>query len=279
MKVIYTKSVALAVKKLCLEAGINIDQPVLEALKEARQKEDGEKARFALDIMIKNAHIAKDQAIPLCQDTGMTIVFVEMGQDVHIEGGLLEDAINQGIREAFCQGRFRKSVREPISGQNTKDNTPAVVHYQITEGDKLKLHVMLKGFGSENMSRLFMLTPAQGLEGIKEAVITAAKEAGGNPCPPIVLGVGIGGTMEKAAILSKKALLRDFNSPNKDSFLNRLEKELEDSINALNIGPQGFGGKTSVLKVFIETFPTHIAGLPVAVTVQCHAVRHGSVIL
>ena len=279
MKVIHTKSVALAVKKLCLEAGINIDQPVLEALKEARQKEDGEKARFALDIMIKNAHIAKDQAIPLCQDTGMTIVFVEMGQDVHIEGGLLEDAINQGIREAFCQGRFRKSVREPISGQNTKDNTPAVVHYQITEGDKLKLHVMLKGFGSENMSRLFMLAPAQGLEGIKEAVITAAKEAGGNPCPPIVLGVGIGGTMEKAAILSKKALLRDFNSPNKDSFLNRLEKELEDSINALNIGPQGFGGKTSVLKVFIETFPTHIAGLPVAVTVQCHAVRHGSVIL
>ena len=279
MKVIHTKSVALAVKKLCLEAGINIDQPVLEALKEARQKEDGEKARFALDIMIKNAHIAKDQAIPLCQDTGMTIVFVEMGQDVHIEGGLLEDAINQGIREAFCQGRFRKSVREPISGQNTKDNTPAVVHYQITEGDKLKLHVMLKGFGSENMSRLFMLTPAPGLEGIKEAVITAAKEAGGNPCPPIVLGVGIGGTMEKAAILSKKALLRDFNSPNKDSFLNRLEKELEDSINALNIGPQGFGGKTSVLKVFIETFPTHIAGLPVAVTVQCHAVRHGSVIL
>lgn len=279
MKVIHTKSVALAVKKLCLESGINIDQPVLEALKEARQKEDGEKARFALDIMIKNAHIAKDQAIPLCQDTGMTIVFVEMGQDVHIEGGLLEDAINQGIREAFCQGRFRKSVREPISGQNTKDNTPAVVHYQITEGDKLKLHVMLKGFGSENMSRLFMLTPAQGLEGIKEAVITAAKEAGGNPCPPIVLGVGIGGTMEKAAILSKKALLRDFNSPNKDSFLNRLEKELEDSINALNIGPQGFGGKTSVLKVFIETFPTHIAGLPVAVTVQCHAVRHGSVIL
>ncbi|HHU43415.1 MAG TPA: fumarate hydratase [Clostridiales bacterium] len=279
MKIVLSQDITSAIKKMCMEICVCLDQKALAKLKHAREIEDSQATAFALDIMIKNADIAKKTSSPLCQDTGMVVVFVDMGQDVRIKGGYIEDAINQGVKEAYQEGYFRKSVLDPISRENTWDNTPAVIHYNIIKGSEFCLSVMAKGFGSENMSRLFMLTPSEGIEGIKKAVIETIKDANAKPCPPVVVGVGVGGTMEKAALLSKKALFRGLDSKNEDPILNDLEEQLLEEINLLGIGAQGLGGKTTALKVFIEKYPTHIAGLPVAVTVQCHAVRHNSITL
>lgn len=279
MRTITAKTITQTIKKLCLETGINIDEQTKAALKRAYQIEENASTKFALDIMIKNAEIAKQSCSPLCQDTGVALVFAEIGQDLRIVDGYIEDAMNEGVRQAYTQGFFRKSMVDPITRINTLDNTPAVIHYSITKGDELTLSVMPKGFGSENMCRIFMLSPAEGVEGVKNAIIRTVSEAGSNPCPPVMLGVGIGGTMEKAALLSKKALLRDIDSINNDDFLNQMERELEQRINELNIGAQGLGGKVTALRVLIEKYPTHIAGLPVAITVQCHAVRHKKITL
>lgn len=274
MKTINSKIITSAVKEMCLKTGVFLDKNTLKELEKAKEIEDNQTAAFALDIMIKNARIAEKSSSPLCQDTGMAIVFADIGQDVQIDGEFIEDSINEGVRQAYKEGFFRKSVLDPLSRKNTGDNTPAVIHYNIIEGDKLHLKVMAKGFGSENMSKLFMLTPSEGIEGIKKAVLNTIKASGGKPCPPIVVGIGIGGTMEKAAILSKKSLFRDIHSKNPDPLLDELENQLLTEINTLNIGAQGLGGKTTALKVLIEKYPTHIAGLPLAITVQCHAVRH-----
>lgn len=278
MRTISCEQITAEIKKIILSAGVCLDPDCIDVMKKALPHETGA-AAFALDVTLKNAEIAQKNNDPVCQDTGMAVVFIEAGQDVHFTDGILTDAINEGVREAYLEGFFRKSVLDPITRKNTLDNTPAIIHYSIVPGDKVKIDVMLKGFGSENMSRLFMLPPSAGIEGIKDSVIKSVAEAGGNPCPPVVVGVGIGGTMEKAAIMSKHALLRSVKSNNPDKYLDELEKELTDKINALNIGPQGFGGKLTCLKVLIEKYPTHLAGLPVAVTMQCHAVRHGSIIL
>ncbi len=242
---------------------------------QCREVETWNIAREVLQTIEENIHIARKENIPLCQDTGMACIFIEMGQDVHIIGGSLEDAINEGVAEGYKEGYLRKSiVSDPIERINTGDNTPAVIYYNIVQGDKIKITVAPKGFGSENMSKIAMLKPADGLEGIKNFILDVVKEAGPNPCPPIVVGVGIGGTFDKCAYLSKKALLRSIDLRNKNKFYKDLEEELLEKINSLGIGPQGFGGKTTALAVNIETFPTHIAGLPVAVNVSCHVTRH-----
>lgn len=242
---------------------------------QCREVETWNIAREVLQTIEENIHIARKENIPLCQDTGMACIFIEMGQDVHVIGGSLEDAINEGVAEGYKEGYLRKSiVSDPIERINTEDNTPAVIYYNIVQGNKIKITVAPKGFGSENMSKIAMLKPADGLEGIKNFILDVVKEAGPNPCPPIVVGVGIGGTFDKCAYLSKKALLRSINLGNKNKFYKDLEEELLEKINSLGIGPQGFGGKTTALAVNIETFPTHIAGLPVAVNVSCHVTRH-----
>lgn len=277
MRTVLCSDIVENVKNLCLKIGCELNSDVLCSLKKALDEETVPQTKFALDIMVKNAKIASETNSPLCQDTGMAVVFVELGQQLIIEGGFISDAINEGVRKAYKDGYFRKSVLDPLTRINTSDNTPAIIHYEIKNNDKLKISIMLKGFGSENMSRLFMLTPAEGEEGVKNAVIKAVFDGGGNPCPPIIVGVGIGGTMEKAAIMSKHALLRGINTENEDRALQILEEELKNSINKLNIGAQGFGGKNTALKVLIEKYPTHLAGLPVAVTIQCHASRHGEI--
>jgi fumarate hydratase subunit alpha len=261
-----------AVKSGFLEICVNADKEIEDALKDAA-KTAPPLAAFELGIMCQNFCIARESGAPFCQDTGMALVFCEIGQDARLCGGSIEDAVNLGVREAYAQGNFRAGVLDPLTRKNTLDNTPAVIHYEIKEGDGLTLKIMAKGFGSENMSRLFMLSPSRGEQGIIESVTACIKEAGANPCPPVIVGVGIGGTMEKAALLSKKALFRSLNSRNEDPGLDRLEKTICDEINKLNIGAGGYGG-VSALKVCIEKYPTHIAGLPVAVTVQCHAARH-----
>ncbi|NLN13985.1 MAG: fumarate hydratase [Tissierellia bacterium] len=269
-----------SVKKMVMEANYFLPEDVYSTIKEAQDKEEWQLASDILDKILQNADIAKNDQVPMCQDTGMAVVFVEMGQEVSIVNGYIEDAINQGIREGYEEGYLRKSVvGDPLNRVNTKDNTPGIIHYSIVPGDKLKITVAPKGFGSENMSRLKMLKPAEGLEGVKDFVLETVELAGPNPCPPIVVGVGIGGTMEKAAFLAKKSLMRSFDSYNENPFYADLEKELLEKINELGIGPQGFGGKTTALRVFIEYYPTHIAGLPVAVNIQCHAARHKEVVL
>jgi fumarate hydratase subunit alpha len=268
------------VKRLVMEANYFLPDDVMEALKKAKEEEKWELAEATLDKIIENAEIAKNDVAPMCQDTGMAIVFVEMGQDVRIVNGYIEDAINQGVREGYEEGLLRKSVvGDPLNRVNTKDNTPAVINYSIVPGDKLKITVAPKGFGSENMSRLKMLKPAEGLEGVKDFVLETVELAGPNPCPPIVIGVGIGGSFDRAALLAKKSLMRSFDDYNNNPFYADLEKELLELVNELGIGPQGFGGKTTALRVFIEYYPTHIAGLPVAVNIQCHATRHKEVVL
>ncbi len=262
-------------KKLCIEANYYLPKDVNDKIVQCREEETWNVAREVLQTIEENIHIAKEENIPLCQDTGMACIFIEIGQDVHIIGGSLQDAINEGIAEGYKEGYLRKSVvSDPIERINTGDNTPAAIYYNIVQGDRIKITVAPKGFGSENMSKIAMLKPADGLEGIKNFVLDVVKEAGPNPCPPIVVGVGIGGTFDKCAYLSKKALLRPIDSRNKNKFYNGLEEELLEKINSLGIGPQGFGGKTTALAVNIETFPTHIAGLPVAVNVSCHVTRH-----
>ncbi|MFV3013209.1 fumarate hydratase [Clostridium botulinum] len=275
MREISVNTIKKVVKKLCIEANYYLPKDVDDKIVQCREVETWNIAREVLQTIEENIHIARKENIPLCQDTGMACIFIEMGQDVHIIGGSLEDAINEGVAEGYKEGYLRKSiVSDPIERINTGDNTPAVIYYNIVQGDKIKITVGPKGFGSENMSKIAMLKPADGLEGIKKFILDVVKEAGPNPCPPIVVGVGIGGTFDKCAYLSKKALLRSIDLRNKNKFYKDLEEELLEKINSLGVGPQGFGGKTTALAVNIETFPTHIAGLPVAVNVSCHVTRH-----
>lgn len=269
-----------AVRKLSIEANYFLGADIKESLKKSRKEETYELAGQVLDKIILNSEIACKEEMPMCQDTGMACIFLEIGQDVHFVGGNLEEAINEGVRRGYEEGFLRKSVVEdPIRRVNTKDNTPAIIYYDIVDGDKVKITLAPKGFGSENMSRIGMLKPSDGLEGVKNFIIETVKAAGPNPCPPMVVGVGIGGTFDKAAYLAKKALIRPINTSNKDEFYKNLEIELLEKINQLGIGPQGFGGRTTALGLNIETYPTHIAGLPVAVNINCHATRHKETVI
>lgn len=275
MREIHIAEIISTVRDLCIESNYYLSKDVGEALDKAKKNETWPLAENILEQLILNSNIAKKEDMPICQDTGMACVFVEIGQEVHIVGGLLQDAINEGVRRGYEEGYLRKSVvKDPINRVNTKDNTPAIIYYDIVPGDKIKIIVSPKGFGSENMSRIKMLKPSDGLQGVKDFIIETVKLAGPNPCPPIVIGVGIGGTFDKAAYLAKKALIRPLNKRNDDKFYSDLEDELLEDINKLGIGPQGFGGKTTALGLNIETYPTHIAGLPVAVNINCHATRH-----
>ena len=275
MREIDVKQITDVVEKLCIEANEHLPEDVKCAIKNCRACEDGEIAKGVLDNIIENFEIADNECVPICQDTGMACVFLEIGQDVHITGGDLADAINEGVRRGYDKGYLRKSVvKDPLERENTKDNTPAIIHYNIVPGDKVKITVAPKGFGSENMSRIFMLKPADGIEGVKNAILTAVKDAGPNACPPMVVGVGIGGTFEKCAILAKKALTRNLEEPSEIPYVRELEKEMLEKINSLGIGPGGLGGTTTALAVNINTYPTHIAGLPVAVNICCHVNRH-----
>lgn len=280
MREIHTDIIKETVKNLCIDANYFLPNDVKNSIKRAEKNEDWPMAIDILDKIIENFEIAAAERLPICQDTGMACVFIEIGQDVHIMGGNLEDAINEGVRNGYLEGYLRKSVvKDPIKRGNTGDNTPAVIYYDIVQGDKLKITVAPKGFGSENMSRIKMLKPADGLDGVKKFILETVVESGSNPCPPIIVGVGIGGTFDRAALLSKKALLRPIDVKNPDPFYCELEEEMLLKINQLGIGPQGFGGKTTALSVNIETFPTHIAGLPVAVNINCHVTRHREAVL
>ena len=277
MKEINVVEITKTIRNLCIDANYYLSDDIRNQLKKAREKETWDIAKGILDKILINADIAKNEKMPMCQDTGMTCVFIELGQEVHIVGGDLYGAINSGVAQGYEDGFLRKSVvSDPINRVNTKDNTPAVIYYDIVPGDKLKITVAPKGFGSENMSQIKMLKPSDGIEGVKEFILKVVKEAGPNPCPPIVVGVGIGGTFDKAANLAKKAAVRSTQEINANPYYAELEKELTEEINKLGIGPQGFGGKTTALAVNIETYPTHIAGLPVAVNINCHAARHAS---
>ncbi|WP_297422555.1 fumarate hydratase [Clostridium sp.] len=269
-----------AVRNLSIEANYFLGSDIRDALQKSKEEEPWKLAKEVLDKIIINSEIASNEEMPMCQDTGMACVFVEVGQDVHLVGGRLEDAINEGVRRGYEEGFLRKSVvGDPIKRINTKDNTPAIIYYDIVDGDKVKITLAPKGFGSENMSKIGMLKPSDGLDGVKKFIIDTVKAAGPNPCPPMVIGVGIGGTFDKAAYLAKKALLRPVNIRNNDEFYGDLEIELLEKVNELGIGPQGFGGKTTALGLNIETYPTHIAGLPVAVNINCHATRHKEIII
>lgn len=280
MRQIDSKEITKEVKRLCIEANYYLPKDVLNTIKEAYLREEFPIARDVLEIVMNNSKIAEEDHVPICQDTGMACVFLEIGQDVHITGDFIEDAVNEGVRQGYEEGYLRKSiVSDPIERINTKDNTPAVIYYEIVKGENIKISIAPKGFGSENMSKIKMLKPSDGLEGVKKFILKTVKEAGPNPCPPIVVGIGIGGTFDKAALLSKKALLRPIDIRNKNLFYSKLEEEMLDKINNLGIGPQGFGGRTTALAVNIETFPTHIAGLPVAVNISCHVTRHITTVL
>ena len=275
MKEIRTEDIVQAVRDMCIEANYGLSEDMRGALDKAAATDSSELGRSILCQLQKNLQIAGDDQIPICQDTGMAVVFVELGQDVHISGGSLEEAINEGVRRGYVEGYLRKSVvGDPIERVNTKDNTPAVIHYFVVEGDKLKITIAPKGFGSENMSRVFMLKPADGVEGIKNAVLTAVKDAGPNACPPMVVGVGIGGTFEKCALLAKKALTRNIEVRSDKPHVRELEEDILRQINESNIGPGGLGGSTTAFAVNIETYATHIAGLPVGVNICCHVNRH-----
>ncbi len=275
MRTIHVEEIITNVKEMCIEANHYLTEDMKEALKRSSKEEEAPLGKQILGQLEDNLEIAAKDRIPICQDTGMAVVFLEVGQDVHIEGGLLTDAINEGVRQGYKEGFLRKSVvGDPIFRENTKDNTPAVIHYDIVEGNQIKITVAPKGFGSENMSRVFMLKPADGIEGVKNAILTAVKDAGPNACPPMVVGVGIGGTFEKCALLAKKALTRPINKRSSVSYVCEMEEELLGKINRTGIGPGGLGGSTTALAVNIETYPTHIAGLPVAVNICCHVNRH-----
>lgn len=275
MRTIHISEITQNIKEMCIEANHYLTPDMKEALEKACADEKSPLGKQILNSLQENLKIAGEDMIPICQDTGMAVVFIEIGQDVHIEGGLLEDAVNEGVRQGYVDGFLRKSVvKDPLIRENTKDNTPAVIHYEMTVGDKIKITVAPKGFGSENMSRIFMLKPADGMEGVKQAVLTAVKDAGPNACPPMVVGVGIGGTFEKCAIMAKKALTRDVNSRSDIPYVAEMEEELLRKINQSGIGPGGLGGSNSALAVNINTYPTHIAGLPVAINICCHVNRH-----
>ncbi len=275
MREIQCSKITEVIRKLCIEANEHLPEDVKCAIKTARKEEDGEIAKGILDNIIENYEIADRENVPICQDTGMAVVFMEIGQDVHITGGDLTECVNEGVRQGYTDGYLRKSVvKDPIRRGNTGDNTPAILYTEIVPGDQIKITVGPKGFGSENMSRIMMFKPSAGLEGIKDFIIETVKFAGPNPCPPMVVGVGIGGTFDRCALLAKKALMRPLGSSNKDPFYADLEKELLLKINSLGIGPQGLGGRTTAIGLNIETFPTHIAGMPCAVNINCHVTRH-----
>ncbi len=275
MRTIHIEEITSNIKEMCIEANHFLSPDMDYALKNALNEEKSVLGKQILGQLQENLKIAAEDMIPICQDTGMAVIFIEVGQEVHFEGGLLEDAIHEGVRQGYVEGYLRKSVvGDPLIRENTKDNTPAIIHYKIVAGDKVKIKVAPKGFGSENMSRVFMLKPADGIEGVKNAVLQAVKDAGPNACPPMVVGVGIGGTFEKCAILAKEALTRETGKHSSISYIEEMEKELLDKINALGIGPGGLGGKMTALAVHINTYATHIAGLPVAVNICCHVNRH-----
>lgn len=275
MREVSVEKIVDTVKELCIESNYYLGDDIRNGLKDSIEKEEYPLANDVLKKIYLNADIARDNSMPICQDTGMACVFVELGQDVHITGGSLEDAINEGVRRGYEEGFLRKSVvKDPLNRVNTKDNTPAIIYYDIVKGDKVKITVAPKGFGSENMSRIAMLKPSDGVEGVKRFILETVENAGPNPCPPMVVGVGIGGTFDKAAYLAKKALLRQIDQSSEIEFYKDLEEELISEINKLGIGPQGFGGRTTALGINIEVYPTHIAGLPVAVNINCHATRH-----
>ena len=263
------------VKRLCIQANVILPEDVKNCIIKRKSEENWAPAREILDRIEENFELAAAENVPICQDTGVACVFLEIGQEVHIAGGDITQAVNEGVRQGYAEGYLRKSVvRDPLDRVNTGDNTPAMIYYDIVPGDKIKINVAPKGFGSENMSQIKMLRPSDGIEGVKAFVLKAVEEAGPNPCPPIIVGVGIGGTFDKAALLAKKALLRETGTPSADPLYAKLEEELLEKINALGIGPQGFGGKTTALAVAVEHYPTHIAGLPVAVNINCHVARH-----
>ena len=280
MREINVSQITDVVEKLCIEANQHLPEDVKCAIKNCRACEDGEIAQGVLDKIIENYEIADAQCVPICQDTGMACVFLEIGQDVHMVGGDLAEAVNEGVRRGYDKGYLRKSVvKDPVRRGNTGDNTPAMLYTEIVPGEQIKITVGPKGFGSENMSAIRMFKPSAGLQGIKDFIIETVETAGPNPCPPMVVGVGIGGSFDKAAYLAKKALTRPIDKSNKNEFYKNLEEELLEKINELGIGPQGFGGKTTALGLNIEVYPTHIAGLPVAVNINCHATRHKEFIL
>lgn len=275
IRTINIKEITTNIKEMCIEANHFLSEDMERAMKRAEKAEQSPLGKQILEQLEENLQIAADDMIPICQDTGMAVIFLEIGQDVHLQGGSLEDAVNEGVRQGYVEGFLRKSVvKDPLIRENTKDNTPAVIHYKIVEGSQVKIKVAPKGFGSENMSRVFMLKPADGIEGVKEAVLTAVKEAGPNACPPMVVGVGIGGTFEKCALMAKEALTREVGTHSDIQYVKEMEKELLAKINSLGIGPGGLGGTTTALAVNINTYPTHIAGLPVAINICCHVNRH-----
>lgn len=275
MRTIHTEEIISNIREMCIEANHMLTPDMQKALECAVTDEKSPIGQKVLGQLQDNLQIAQEDTIPICQDTGMAVVFLEIGQDVHFEGGSLTDAINEGVRQGYVNGYLRKSVvKDPLIRENTKDNTPAVIYYDLVPGDKVRITVAPKGFGSENMSRIFMLKPADGIEGVKNAILTAVKEAGPNACPPMVVGVGIGGTFEKCALLAKKALTRPVDERSSIPYVKELEEEMLTTINRLGIGPGGLGGSTTALAVNINTYPTHIAGLPVAVNICCHVNRH-----
>ena len=275
IRTINIKEITTNIKEMCIEANHFLSEDMERAMKQAEKAEQSPLGKQILEQLEENLQIAADDMIPICQDTGMAVIFLEIGQDVHLQGGSLEDAVNEGVRQGYVEGFLRKSVvKDPLIRENTKDNTPAVIHYKIVEGSQVKIKVAPKGFGSENMSRVFMLKPADGIEGVKEAVLTAVKEAGPNACPPMVVGVGLGGTFEKCALMAKEALTREVGTHSDIQYVKEMEKELLAKINSLGIGPGGLGGTTTALAVNINTYPTHIAGLPVAINICCHVNRH-----
>lgn len=275
MRELDVKVITENIKEMCIEATHFLTEDMKNVLDDSVTKEESPLGKQILQQLQENLKIAGDEMIPICQDTGMAVVFIKVGQDVHFTGGNIEDAINEGVRQGYTEGYLRKSVvKDPIIRENTKDNTPAIIHYSIVEGNDVEITVAPKGFGSENMSRIFMLKPADGIDGVKNAILTAVKEAGPNACPPMVVGVGIGGTFEKCALLAKEALTRNINEQSKIPYVKELEEEILEKINCLGIGPGGLGGRVTAFAVNIETYPTHIAGLPVAVNICCHVNRH-----
>ena len=280
MRTIHTDEIIKEIRQMCIDANLILSEDVKCRIEDAIQTEKSPVGKNVLQQLDENMKIARTENIPICQDTGMAVVFLKLGQDLHIEGMNLEDAVNEGIRQGYVDGYLRKSVvGDPILRENTKDNTPGIIHYEIVSGDRLEITVAPKGFGSENMSRIFMLKPADGIEGVKEVILTAVKEAGPNACPPMVVGVGIGGDFEKCAIMAKKELTRNLNEHSDIPYVAEMEKELLETMNKTGIGPGGLGGTTTVLGVNINTYPTHIAGLPVAVNICCHVDRHVTKVL
>ena len=275
MRNVHLSEITRNIKDMCIEANHFLSEDMSAAMKNAVQTEESPLGKQILNQLQENLQIAGEDMIPICQDTGMAVVFLEIGQDVHLEGGSVEDAVNEGVRQGYVEGYLRKSVvKDPIIRENTKDNTPAVIHYSIAPGEKVRIKVAPKGFGSENMSRVFMLKPADGIEGVKNAVLTAVKDAGPNACPPLVVGVGVGGTFEKCALMAKEALTREVGTHSEIEWVKDLEEEILQKINNLGIGPGGLGGTTTALAVNVNTYPTHIAGLPVAINICCHVNRH-----